>query len=47
MPTLSNQGFVIFRGADEQFDDVAAQEQRLQADRPSYGIGEMEHELKC
>jgi hypothetical protein len=47
MPTLSNQRFVVFRGAYEQFDDVAPQQQGLQADRPSYGIGEMEHELKC
>ena len=47
MPTLSDQLFVVFRGAYEQFYDVASQEQRLQTDRPSYRIGEMEHEFKC
>ena len=47
MPTPSDQLFVVFRDAYEQFDNVAPQEQRLQADRPGYRIGEMEHELKC
>jgi hypothetical protein len=47
MPTLSNQRLVIFRGAYEQLDDVATQEQRLQANRPNYRVGNMDHELKC
>src|SRR2546423_5253432 len=46
MPALNNQRFVIFRGADEQFDEFASQQQRLQADRPGYGVGEITHELK-
>jgi hypothetical protein len=38
---------MVFSRPDEQFDDAATEEQRFEADRPGYGFGEMEQELKC
>ena len=46
MSALYNYSFVILRGANDQFDHIAAEQQRFETERSELGLGEMQQELK-
>jgi len=45
MPALRQQGFMVLRALDDQFDHLAVKEKRLKADRPGVSLAQGQIDL--